>query len=64
MKCQLRMHFVASAVLLTVATTSCCMCLAAAEPGAFEATRIVSAGGDARPIVVAQYNPCPNGRCK
>jgi hypothetical protein len=33
-------------------------------PGALEATRIVGARGDAAAIVVAQYNPCPNGRCK
>jgi len=64
MEYQLRMRFVASAVLLTGGTTICCLCFAAVGPGAFEATRIVSAVGDGPPIVVAQYNPCPNGRCK
>jgi hypothetical protein len=62
MKCKLTTHIVAPALVL--AMTVGCVYFTAGRPGALQAPGIVSTRGETPPVVFAQYNPCPNGRCK
>jgi hypothetical protein len=64
MKHRFSTDIIAPAVMVIVAIAVGSLCLTTGRSGDADAAGIASAPGETAPIVLAQYNPCPNGRCR
>jgi hypothetical protein len=64
MKHRFSTDIVAAAVMVIVAIAVGSLCSTTGKPGDAVAAGIASARGETAPIVLAQYNPCPNGKCR
>jgi hypothetical protein len=64
MKLRISSDVIAAAVMVMVTVAAGSLCLTTGRSGDAGAAGIAGAGGETAPMVLAQYNPCPNGRCR
>ena len=64
MKLQFSTDIIAAPVMVIVAIAVGSLCLTTGKSGDADGAGIASARGETAPIVLAQYNPCPNGKCR
>jgi hypothetical protein len=64
MKHRFSTDIIAAPVMVAVAIALGNLCLTTGKSADADVAGIVSAPGGAAPIVLAQYNPCPNGKCR
>jgi 2-methylaconitate cis-trans-isomerase PrpF len=64
MKHQFSTDIIHAAVIITVAVAIGSACLIPGKFGDSNAVGIAGTRGATGPLVLAQYNPCPNGRCR
>jgi hypothetical protein len=58
------LHTIRSAMMVLVVTVSVSGGLATGTPGAKDATGTAASAHQGGSTVLAQYNPCPNGKCR
>jgi hypothetical protein len=63
-KHQISTDIIAAAMVAIVAIAVGSQCLTAGKSGGADTAGIAGAEPEAAPIMLAQYNPCPNGRCR
>jgi hypothetical protein len=64
MKHQISTDIIAAAIMVMVAIAVGSQCLTTVKSGGADSAGIASAHRETAPIELAQYNPCPNGRCR
>jgi hypothetical protein len=64
MKHQFSTDIIRAAVMIIVAIAIGSECLIPGKFGDSNAVGITGTRGATRPLVLAQYNPCPNGKCR
>ncbi len=64
MKHRLSTDIIAAPVMVVMAIAVGNLCLTTSKSADAGVAGIVSARGETAPIVLAQYNPCPNGKCR
>jgi len=64
MKHRFSTDIIAAPVMVVVAIAVGNLCLTTGKSADAEVAGIMSARGETAPIVLAQYNPCPNGKCR
>jgi hypothetical protein len=64
MKLRISSGIIAAAVMVMVAVAAGSLCLTTGKSGDAGAAGIAGAAGKTAPMVLAQYNPCPNGKCR
>jgi hypothetical protein len=57
-------NIIAAPVMAVMAIAVGNLCLTTSKSADAGVAGIVSARGETAPIVLAQYNPCPNGKCR
>jgi hypothetical protein len=62
-KHQISIDIIAAAMMVMVIAVGN-QCLTTGKSSSGDSAGIVSAHRETAPIVIAQYNPCPNGRCR
>jgi len=62
-KHQISIDIIATAIMVMVIAVGN-QCLTTGKSSNADSTGIVSAYRETAPITLAQYNPCPNGRCR
>jgi hypothetical protein len=64
MKHRFSADIIAAPVMVIVAVAVGNLCSTTGKSGDPDVTGVSSARGETAPIVLAQYNPCPNGKCR
>jgi len=53
-----------AAIIVVLTIVIATMCLIPGKLGNSDTVAITSARGEAGTVILAQYNPCPGGRCR
>jgi len=64
MKQRFSTDIIRAAIIIIVAIAIGCTCWIPGKLGNSDAVTVASARGETGMLVLAQYNPCPNGKCR
>jgi hypothetical protein len=64
MKHRFSTDIIAAPVMVVMAIAVGNLCLTTSKSADADVAGIMSARGETAPIALAQYNPCPNGKCR
>ena len=64
MKLRFSTDIIAAPVMVVMAIAVGNLCLTTSKSADADVAGIVSARGETAPIALAQYTPCPNGKCR